>query len=379
MKTLLLVLVLAFGGNDSGRGGDPWAAEFAARGYYVVGLLKSQSQKILSAEELVSLEKAVVETRIELVTSLPEDPKGGIVTALTEDDPKTPGRKVIRLLKEAWQKALADKVVVNRFVFHEYLRVIGKEDSNYEVSTQIDQLSVIDVERRIDFQLLIQGRRVPLDQAVETGRPYRCHYNAKSLNRHLDVTAIEHLNDKKLEILGSLSKNIAKEVGPRVKLLRVSFFERYLRTDFTILGEPREKGYEGGLRTEDFIFNYYSGDCPPVVGYQSSSLVNIYLYLDFPGTLGKLGDQPIFGESTEVGIHPQWTPDQILKGLNQAEDKYQAACQSWRDNVRSKLGDRYVWADCGRPHEVSERSTQFAKGRRVLFESRGTVYFTVME
>ncbi len=139
----LFGLILACSDNNSesqvGNGGEPTAQEFVVRGRFVLYALESfsENEELLSPSEYAALKNALDETRVVLVLDELKDRYGISVVALTTDDPQRPGMKWIRLNEPRWRDLLQRGEGINQFVFHEYLWAIGKDDTNYVISSRL--------------------------------------------------------------------------------------------------------------------------------------------------------------------------------------------------------------------------------------------------
>ena len=127
-------------GNEIGNGGNLVAQEFIARGYVVHSYLSQlpAGKQILTPAQLVTFEKALKVTRVEALDEQLYDHLGAPVDARTIDDPKMPGQKMVQLNNQAWKDILDSRQGVYKLVFHEYLWVIGLDDTNYVISRRAD-------------------------------------------------------------------------------------------------------------------------------------------------------------------------------------------------------------------------------------------------
>ncbi|MBI1860438.1 MAG: hypothetical protein HYR96_05930 [Deltaproteobacteria bacterium] len=394
----LLVALSALAGNDSGKGGDPWAAEFVAKGYYILGHLRSQQgNSLLTGAELEDFEKALKTTRVELVTKLEPDPEAGEVTSQVVDDPKYPGRKMIRIEKGSLQKALADAVGVDRYVFHEYLRVIGKEDSHYEVSSQIGLIKGV-LPFRIEYRSFVSGARVPLKKPIQGTRfQFGCKYPAlfESVDREADSLARESYADEFLHWSGDLLKDVKRDLNPKFMLLDVRTRNNEYRNDLAEDDLLVRKGMYLANNSRANLFTYFwqrmweaviefglpaDESCFSLVDYRSMTDQGVSIDLETRIPIQVLSRQQIRGEEKEFGTFPAWTADQIVAALDGAEQGYIRACQTWKEKWKEKLGDRYVFARCGRNKQIRKELPRFHDGRLVHFESEeGSIYFATRD
>jgi len=151
--TLLIILRLgacasdkggAGGGNkggeiDVGNGGDSLALEFIKRGRYVVLMLETNQQNagLLSAAEIADFKAIIEVTRIVVVDHELTDSNAAPVMALTSEDPINSNKRWVRLNVGRWKEALKSPLNLNQTVFHEYLWVLGKDDTNYGISSKL--------------------------------------------------------------------------------------------------------------------------------------------------------------------------------------------------------------------------------------------------
>lgn len=135
-----LGIIQAKAGNEIGNGGSLIAQEFIARGYVVNSFLMAlpADKQILTTDQLKRLEFALIDTRVEVLEEQLFDRFGTPVDARTIDDPRRAGRKMIQLNGPKWKEILDSLQGVYRLVFHEYLWVIGLDDTNYVISRRAD-------------------------------------------------------------------------------------------------------------------------------------------------------------------------------------------------------------------------------------------------
>lgn len=139
---LILITNEVHGTNGVGNGGSQAAGEFVNRGHAILRSLRSpiRAGMGLSPEKMNLFQQALVTTR---VTSAPGpilDTNGAVVDSKVIDDPIFSGKKLIVLDSQRWE-ALLKEPNIHRLVFHEYLLVIGEDDSNYRLSSQLRAIS----------------------------------------------------------------------------------------------------------------------------------------------------------------------------------------------------------------------------------------------
>ena len=145
VQWLTVVVCIVFSGSGFaddtriGNGGRYTAAEFIARGYVIHSYLtQTQTQDhVLSPHDLLRFSQALAKTRVEVLNEQLRDSLGAIVDARTIDDPNLPGQKMIQLNESAWDEILKNHTGVYRLIFHEYLWVLGFDDTNYKISARV--------------------------------------------------------------------------------------------------------------------------------------------------------------------------------------------------------------------------------------------------
>lgn len=127
---------LPFPGDHGGNGGDPQAADFVARGHFLLQAMKTRSDMsgILGPVQIERFESALATTRIEFVDR--ELPGGKIYAATSA---------LIQVYRPDWTASLRLQVDLLRAVFQAYLEVIGSPDRG---DVLVDKLKVTDE----DFQ-----------------------------------------------------------------------------------------------------------------------------------------------------------------------------------------------------------------------------------
>jgi len=361
--TLLLTLGLAQAQNEGAHGGDPLAAEFIARGYYIYAKLASLEgrDRILDQAELALFSAALKETRIQLTTAQLVD-QGGVVSAKTIDDPLHPGKKLIQLNRIAWKELLQkDRIDLNRFVFHEYLRAIAKDDENYKISRGLDLL---------DFALPRETQTLSFKERV-TGAFYTANYGNLTQG---NAMAIDSFSDETLDWMAKAPDRIQAELGTKVRVLDIKtdvgsrqdlFFgsdigsnqKENCRRGVASLGYCEHLNYDalfvvGGPIPKDYLGSYLSIEDPFPVGFRSSATATINVVLEYGDPLQRLTSQPILGQAVtyDIPFNPGLDArKRIATAWAQAYNNFQTACQNWKRKIyASAIAKKEVrYADCG--------------------------------
>lgn len=153
VKWFMLSLVLAMhaqivSANEVGNGGDYIASEFIARAHVVLAKMQADSDDLITPEQVQHLATAVLETGVESSDVPISDVFGRRVDARVVNDPANPGKKLIQLDRERWLQYLASRENIYRLVFHEYLWVIGIDDTNYRISIHLNVDDALSIEAR---------------------------------------------------------------------------------------------------------------------------------------------------------------------------------------------------------------------------------------
>lgn len=131
----------AFAGHEN-NGGNLTVVEFVstARGIHDHLAASSGDARILSSSELARFEQVIDETRVEPVAEALTDRFGQRADATVEDDDINIGQKKIRIWEPAWREYLEGTIrkAVYQLVFHEYLRVMGYNEDQQPISSQLN-------------------------------------------------------------------------------------------------------------------------------------------------------------------------------------------------------------------------------------------------
>ena len=400
----LISNVPVFAGDVVGHGGDPLAAEFVARGYDILAKLNHSGSTILETRDLERFAAALKTTRIELVDDPISDPEGGSVTSVVLPDPNHPGFKYIRLHKSSWSNLLKGEVQINRYVFHEYLRVIDVEDSHYEVSSKLSQLAAGPFDRVavITLEVPIKGKLIPasrpypaqrLSGSSSTGGTPLDYITCKSTLKNSDEGVAKSLaeesffdsiinweSDWKKVLIGSWSSNIAllsltftrtAEVAPVV----VDYEERANSAVWI-----KQHDFQVPDTELDYLMIYWLYQsrptvCPTEVGFQKFSSGQIVIRAEIASKLQSLKLPMITGQSKTFYLYPQAAAGDPISAIQSAAESFSESCNNWRSKMQAKLGARLVFADCGAEMQKRSPGSGFL-ARNVWFESSPTVYYT---
>jgi len=156
------------GGEHSG-GGEYRGLQFKGIGYALVDLLRGAKNvpNEIARLNFNRLKRTIDETGVECTDELLRpSPNGKIVPTLIKDALNTPSRKVIRFNLDSWDM-IPEGSRRTALVLHEYLGVMGVEDSDYRVSRHIYDHNAL----RLWFDHLEVAQsiteNVPLDFPVE--------------------------------------------------------------------------------------------------------------------------------------------------------------------------------------------------------------------
>lgn len=133
---ILSVLLLAFNlpclaGPIASGGGDQYAAEFVQTGHFIVEWLKSTKVPQLDPRITADAFEAAVNTTTVGTTDQPL-----VLDGATKDAINYPSERRIVISRDAWTRA-ATAYERNLLVFHEYLGIMGIDDSSYQNSRMI--------------------------------------------------------------------------------------------------------------------------------------------------------------------------------------------------------------------------------------------------
>lgn len=121
---LLLVTFSAQAGDRGGTGGDPLAADFVARGHFLVSSLQTGADRgLLAPPTVVRFEEALRTARVEFVDSALPNGWWQVV-----DDPTDPKYRLIQVYRADWKTSVRLNVDLLRPVFQAYLKAIDVSD-----------------------------------------------------------------------------------------------------------------------------------------------------------------------------------------------------------------------------------------------------------
>lgn len=143
LKTFVLVFTitaiaskktsLQIEGHETGHGGDARAAEFVAIAQDVLANIKKSP---LNGIDPALLSEAIKNTKVRTTEDILLDVATGKEVDAINHPQKTPPEIVLN--KAAWD-GLKDGFKKRRLALHEYLNIIGAEDSRYQLSSLIDR------------------------------------------------------------------------------------------------------------------------------------------------------------------------------------------------------------------------------------------------
>lgn len=163
-----------------GNGGDPLALAFVSKGYDLNHFIAQGGGEGLS--EPVDLERfslALLDARIEMVDHPLTDMFGASVTAkYYSDDPMNPGKPLIQVRRDYWKELLESDSLGEsyRFVFHEYLWVMEKNDANFRISATLDYLKLL---RQVEEDET--AYRLSVESRPEARREFQLHMPRREL------------------------------------------------------------------------------------------------------------------------------------------------------------------------------------------------------
>lgn len=139
MKRLLTLISLAlitadlsWGGDESGHGGDSYAAEFTSVAREAVRKLRPVNESDLSPLDLETLEMVIKETEVYSEEHL-------FLNGQEVDAINYPHKHLIRINRTRWKALRNEGTRIGRYnlALHEYLGILGIDDSQYQVSHRL--------------------------------------------------------------------------------------------------------------------------------------------------------------------------------------------------------------------------------------------------
>ncbi len=163
MKKLFVILALLSlpvsaaikDGNERGNGGDEYAKEFIRAGLNVAQILETNP---IHGVDLELLRKAIRETKVNSRVTL--SLRGNEVDAINYPDALNPR---ILLSRTAWDRLKDSPHRRDFLAFHEYLGIMGVDDSNYAYSLRLDGANVC-------------GRDIVIRKALENQFQKLCYH-----------------------------------------------------------------------------------------------------------------------------------------------------------------------------------------------------------
>lgn len=123
-------------GDEKGNGGDEYAKEFVTLAYDLMESLQKNPIPMVDNQALLA---AIRQTKVNSRPSLTL--RGNEVDAINYPDPTEPK---ILLSRAAWDRMATARHRRVFLVLHEYLGIMGVDDSNYQISHKLDSAGVCD-------------------------------------------------------------------------------------------------------------------------------------------------------------------------------------------------------------------------------------------
>lgn len=135
LVTCLIPLNLYAGGGTVGNGGDAFASEFVLTARMTANILKKKDLSKIINFELNKFAGAIEVTEVLTEKTL-------ILNGNEVDAINYPSLKLIKVSRTRWQDLRDEKLTISRFnlVIHEYLGIIGSDDSKYAISNELIKL-----------------------------------------------------------------------------------------------------------------------------------------------------------------------------------------------------------------------------------------------
>jgi len=136
LRLFLLSLISSqlIAGNEHGNGGDEIAQEFVSMGNELVELLQAEKEPIAGVDP-EKLLLAIEGTQVNSTDKILYDKDGKRVSALNFPQ-STPPQILIH--RPAWLQLTSERFRKVFLVFHEYLGIMGRDDSRYQISSRLD-------------------------------------------------------------------------------------------------------------------------------------------------------------------------------------------------------------------------------------------------
>ena len=145
--------IIMASGNEGPHGGDYVASQFIERGRVALNALRTSpaNRDLLSVADRDAVAVAIERTPVTSVSTSLIDQYGFEVDALTVSDIESPTGKLIQLNRARWETLLFHDAAVYQLAFHEYLWVIGADDSNYCISSRLEIQSPSSLPAELDL------------------------------------------------------------------------------------------------------------------------------------------------------------------------------------------------------------------------------------
>ncbi len=124
---LILMAIPAQAGRETGNGGDAIAIEFKTTALQVVAAINAGQTPMFPEVSTRLLQTAIGETKLTVKDHV-------FVNGAEKDAANYPAQKLIEISRTRW---LSDSSRKQALVFHEYLGIMGVDDSNYAISSRL--------------------------------------------------------------------------------------------------------------------------------------------------------------------------------------------------------------------------------------------------
>lgn len=129
---ICIISQVSFAGDESGHGGDSYASEFIATAKSALEELGRVPAQEIEPLKIETFREAVLHTEVHSEGTLILD--GNVVDAINY-----PGKKQIQINRERWETLRGQSQTAARYnlVLHEYLGIMGIDDSQYAISQKL--------------------------------------------------------------------------------------------------------------------------------------------------------------------------------------------------------------------------------------------------
>lgn len=130
---------VTFAGGETGNGGDSIAIEFSSIAYTTLAMIQSNNN-LFPEFKAVDLRQAIFQTELVTIDRL-------YLNGVEKDAINYPLGKKIEISRIRWNECGNDYVRKSSLVFHEYLGIMGVDDSGYNISERLfSSISVLKLE-----------------------------------------------------------------------------------------------------------------------------------------------------------------------------------------------------------------------------------------